>query len=134
MSSRKCRVPSSCSSLTWRCGCLPVQCFIAMPSWIAVACRIGLSLPVLRRIMLLLRLRLGVSAQGSRRISIPMANIDVVQWIAFIVLSLLVLGGGLMVVADRNLFHSALWLLVCLFGVAGFFVMLSAPFLAAVQV
>jgi NADH-quinone oxidoreductase subunit J len=57
-----------------------------------------------------------------------------VQWIAFVVLSLLVLGGGLMVVADRNLFHGALWLLVCLFGVAGLFVMLSAPFLAAVQV
>src|SRR5262249_20584732 len=35
---------------------------------------------------------------------------------------------------DRNLFHGALWLLVSLFGVAGFFVMLAAPFLAAVQV
>ncbi|HLY27269.1 MAG TPA: NADH-quinone oxidoreductase subunit J [Aggregatilineales bacterium] len=63
-----------------------------------------------------------------------MPNVDVVQWIAFVVLSLLVLGGGLMVVADQNLFHGALWLLVCLFGVAGLFVMLSAPFLAAVQV
>src|SRR5215813_7651729 len=63
-----------------------------------------------------------------------MPNVDVVQWIAFIVLSLLVLGGGLMVVVDRNLFHSALWLLVTLFGVGGLFVMLSAPFLAAVQV
>src|SRR5579859_6010691 len=63
-----------------------------------------------------------------------MPNVDVVQWIAFVVLSLLVLGGGIMVVADRNLFHGALWLLVSLFGVAGLFVMLSAPFLAAVQV
>src|SRR5258708_15632132 len=63
-----------------------------------------------------------------------MQNLDVVQWVAFLVLSLLTLGGGIMVVADRNLFHSALWLLVTLFGVAGLFVMLSAPFLAAVQV
>ncbi|CAG1001387.1 partial NADH-quinone oxidoreductase subunit J, partial [Anaerolineae bacterium] len=38
------------------------------------------------------------------------------------------------VVLNRNLFHSALWLIVSLFGVAGLFVMLSAPFLAAVQV
>jgi NADH-quinone oxidoreductase subunit J len=63
-----------------------------------------------------------------------MQTVDLVQWLAFIVLSLLVLGGGIAVVADRNLFHGALWLLVSLFGVAGLFVMLAAPFLAAVQV
>ena len=63
-----------------------------------------------------------------------MQNIDLIQWIAFAILSILVLGGGLLVVTDRNLFHGALWLLVSLFGVAGLFVMLSAPFLAAVQV
>ncbi|MEP7289422.1 MAG: NADH-quinone oxidoreductase subunit J [Chloroflexota bacterium] len=63
-----------------------------------------------------------------------MQNIDLIQWIAFVILSILVLGGGLLVVTDRNLFHGALWLLVSLFGVAGLFVMLSAPFLAAVQV
>src|SRR5476651_1825375 len=63
-----------------------------------------------------------------------MQNVDLVQWIAFAVLTLLTLGGAIMVVADRNLFHGALWLLVSLFGVAGFFVMLAAPFLAAVQV
>src|SRR5258706_16188692 len=63
-----------------------------------------------------------------------MQNLDVVQWVAFLVLSLLTLGGGIMVVADRNLFHGALALLISLFGVAGLFVMLSAPFLAAVQV
>lgn len=63
-----------------------------------------------------------------------MPNVDVVQWVAFVILSLLTLGGGLMVVADRNLFHGALWLLIALFGVAGLFVMLAAPFLAAVQV
>src|SRR5260221_6519484 len=63
-----------------------------------------------------------------------MQNVDVVQWIAFVVLTLLTLGGAIMVVADHNLLHGALWLLVSLFGVAGFFVMLAAPFLAAVQV
>jgi NADH:ubiquinone oxidoreductase subunit 6 (subunit J) len=63
-----------------------------------------------------------------------MGNVDVVQWLFFGVFTLLSLGGGLGVVIDRNLFHSALWLLVSLFGVAGFYVMLSAPFLAAVQV
>jgi len=63
-----------------------------------------------------------------------MQTVDVVQWIAFGVLTLLTLGGAIMVVADRNLFHGANWLLVCLFGVAGFYVMLAAPFLAAVQI
>ncbi len=63
-----------------------------------------------------------------------MQNPDLVQWIAFAVLTVLTLGGAFMVAHDRNLFHGALWLLVTLFGVAGFFVMLAAPFLAAVQV
>jgi len=61
-------------------------------------------------------------------------QVDVVQWIFFVILSVITIGGALMVVADRNLFHGALWLLVSLFGVAGLFVMLSAPFFAAVQV
>jgi NADH-quinone oxidoreductase subunit J len=61
-------------------------------------------------------------------------SIDVVQWGFFGVLTVLTLGGALGVVINRNLFHSALWLLVSLFGVAGFFVMLAAPFLAAIQV
>lgn len=63
-----------------------------------------------------------------------MQSVDWVQWLAFGILTLLTVGAALAVVIDRNLFHSALWLLVSLFGVAGLFVMLSAPFLAAVQV
>lgn len=59
---------------------------------------------------------------------------DYVQWLVFGVLTIITIGGALGVVANRNLFHSALWLLVSLFGVAGFFAMLAAPFLAAVQV
>ena len=56
------------------------------------------------------------------------------QTITFGILSVFVLGGGLGVVSTRNLVHGALWLIVSLLGVAGYFVLLSAPFLAAVQV
>ncbi len=50
-----------------------------------------------------------------------MQNPDLVQWVAFIVLTVLTLGAGFMVAQDRNLFHGALWLLVCLFGVVLWF-------------
>lgn len=56
------------------------------------------------------------------------------QSIAFLVFSVFILGGGLGVVTTHNLIHGALYLVVSLFGVAGFFILLSAPFLAAVQV
>ncbi len=56
------------------------------------------------------------------------------QYLAFAIFSALTLGGAAMVVWSRNLVHSALYLIVSLFGVAGLFVLLSAPFLAAVQV
>lgn len=54
--------------------------------------------------------------------------------IAFAVFSIITLGGALGVVMNRNLFRGTVWLMVSLFGVAGLFVLLSAPFLAAVQV
>lgn len=57
-----------------------------------------------------------------------------VQTIAFFVFTLFVLGGALGVVTTRNLIHATLYLILSLFGVAGFFVLLSAPFLAVVQV
>jgi NADH-quinone oxidoreductase subunit J len=57
-----------------------------------------------------------------------------IQTIVFFVFSLFTLGGGLGVVTTRNLMHAALWLILSLFGVAGLFVLLSAPFLAAIQV
>lgn len=56
------------------------------------------------------------------------------QTIAFFVLSLLTIGGALGVVISRNLIHGALYLIISLFGGAGIFILLSAPFLAAVQV
>lgn len=54
--------------------------------------------------------------------------------IAFIVFSLITLGGGYGVVTNKNLFRGTIWLMVSLFGVAGLYLTLSAPFLAAVQV
>jgi NADH-quinone oxidoreductase subunit J len=56
------------------------------------------------------------------------------QSIAFIVFALCVLGGGLGVVTTHNLVHGTLYLILSLFGAAGFFVLLSAPFMAAIQV
>lgn len=52
----------------------------------------------------------------------------------FIVLAAITLGSALMVVTSRNLVHSALWLIVTLFGVAIMFGLLQATFLAVVQV
>ena len=53
---------------------------------------------------------------------------------AFGFFTILILGGATGVVMNRNLVRGAIWLIVTLFGVAGMFVLLSAPFLAAVQV
>jgi NADH-quinone oxidoreductase subunit J len=54
--------------------------------------------------------------------------------IAFFVFALFSVGGALGVVTSRNLIHATLYLILSLFGAAGFFVLLSAPFMAAVQV
>ncbi|MFW5709088.1 MAG: NADH-quinone oxidoreductase subunit J [Chloroflexota bacterium] len=53
---------------------------------------------------------------------------------AFGIFTILTLGGAIGVVVNKNLVRGAVWLMVSLFGVAGFFVLLSAPFLAAVQI
>lgn len=57
-----------------------------------------------------------------------------VESLVFVLFSLITLGSGLLVVSTRNLFHAALYLMLSLFGVAGLFVLLTAPFLAGVQV
>ncbi len=54
--------------------------------------------------------------------------------IAFGFFTLLAIGGALGVATNRNLVRGVIWLIVSLFGVAGYFALLSAPFLAAVQV
>jgi NADH:ubiquinone oxidoreductase subunit 6 (subunit J) len=54
--------------------------------------------------------------------------------VVFILFSLMVLGGGLVVVTASNIVHAAGALILSLFGVAGLYVLLNAGFLAAVQI
>jgi len=56
------------------------------------------------------------------------------QDIVFWVLSVLAIGASLGVVLVKDLFRAALLLVVVFIAVAGFFVLLSAEFLAVVQV
>jgi NADH-quinone oxidoreductase subunit J len=60
------------------------------------------------------------------------AQIPIVQ-IVFWLMTLCAIGGGVGVVTSRSLFHSALYLVLSFFGVAGYYVLLSAGFLAVVQ-
>lgn len=53
---------------------------------------------------------------------------------AFGFFAFITLGGGFGVILNKNLVRGAMWLMLSLFGVAGMFVILSAPFLAAVQI
>jgi NADH-quinone oxidoreductase subunit J len=54
--------------------------------------------------------------------------------IVFIIVAAATLGAALMVVTTRNLVHAALYLVLALFGVAVFYVLLNAGFLAVAQV
>ena len=54
--------------------------------------------------------------------------------IAFWALAVLTLGAAGGVMASRNLLHAVLFLIVAFIGVAGFFVLLSAEFIALAQV
>lgn len=54
--------------------------------------------------------------------------------LVFFALAFLTIVSSLMVVSSKNIFHSAIFLILALFGVAGLFVLLEAPFLAAAQV
>jgi len=63
-----------------------------------------------------------------------MENVSIWFVLPFIIFTILTLGGALGVVLNRNLFRGTIWLMVSLFGVAGYYVLLSAPFLALVQV
>jgi NADH-quinone oxidoreductase subunit J len=57
-----------------------------------------------------------------------------VMQLIFIIVAAATLGAAFMVVITNNLVHAALWLIVSLFGVAIFYVLLSAGFLAVAQV
>jgi len=54
--------------------------------------------------------------------------------ILFFLFSAIALGAAVAVVTSRNLFHSALWLALSFVGMACLYVLLEAPFLAAVQI
>ena len=55
------------------------------------------------------------------------------QQYIFLFLSVFTLGSAFAVVTNKNLFHAALALMVTFLGVAGFYVMLDAGFMAAAQ-
>jgi len=59
---------------------------------------------------------------------------NIYSFIAFVLLSGMILGSALLVVTLKNLVHSVLWLIVAFIGVAGIFLLLNADFVAAVQV
>ncbi len=54
--------------------------------------------------------------------------------VVFSILSVVIIVSALAVVSLRNIFHCALFLILCLFSVAGIFILLGAEFLAAAQV
>jgi len=56
------------------------------------------------------------------------------EQIVFFIFTIIVLGGGLGVVFTKNLYYNALFMSLSFSGMAGFFVMLNAGFLAAVQI
>lgn len=58
---------------------------------------------------------------------------DIFIQIAWWFMTICAVGGAIGVVASNSLFHSALFLILSLFGVAGYYVLLSAGFLAVVQ-
>ena len=54
--------------------------------------------------------------------------------ITFVLVGLLTFGAAILTVTVRNLVHAALWLVVALGGLAGCYLLLSAEFVAWVQV
>lgn len=56
------------------------------------------------------------------------------EQVVFYLLAFIIIVSALAVVSLKNIFHCALFLILCLFSIAGIFVMLHAEFLAVVQV
>ena len=59
---------------------------------------------------------------------------DIIFGVAFTIMTLITLGGGIAAVSVRNIFHAALFLVMTFFGVAGIYLLLEAEFLAIVQI
>ncbi len=57
-----------------------------------------------------------------------------VEQIIFFIFTILVLGGGIGVITTKNIYYAALFFSASLSGMAGYFVLLNAGFLAAVQI
>lgn len=63
-----------------------------------------------------------------------MEELTVLNQVSFWLFALLMVGSALGVVFHRSIVYSALFLLVAFLSIAGFFVLLNAPFIAAAQV
>src|SRR6202012_3931558 len=74
--------------------------------------------------------RRGRRRDRARRPDRAMTLADVV----FGLLAVVLLAAALLVVTTRNVIHAALWLVVCLGGLAGCYLVLTAEFVAWVQV
>lgn len=59
---------------------------------------------------------------------------DTVNGVAFAILAFASVGGALGVMSSRNVVHAAFWVLEVMLAVAGLYLLLSAEFLALVQV
>lgn len=57
-----------------------------------------------------------------------------VNAVAFLILAFATIGGGVMMLSTRNVVHAAFWLLEVMLATAGLYLLLSAEFLALVQV
>src|SRR5436189_5264939 len=54
--------------------------------------------------------------------------------IFFYILSISILGAGLLAVTSRKIFRSAIWLLFSLIGIAGLYFWMEVEFIAAIQI
>lgn len=57
-----------------------------------------------------------------------------VDIVPFVILSVLILGGALMMLTSRNVVHATFWMLLSMVSTGGLFMLLSAEFLALVQI
>jgi NADH-quinone oxidoreductase subunit J len=75
-----------------------------------------------------------LTAAGALFAAVSTSHVDYVSIGTFVVAAAIVLSGGIGVVVARNPVHSALMLVMTLFGIAVLFVLQRADFLAVVQV
>jgi NADH-quinone oxidoreductase subunit J len=68
---------------------------------------------------------------GTLMLTMPGIRLQTAYWWLF---TIAIVGGAIGTVTARNVFHSALLLIMSLMGVAGFFILVKAEFLALVQV